>query len=113
VPARRLTACLLVGATLLSGCKYSAALSKREWVVIFKPGATQEQHRLVLAACSNIPHVVPEPMGNGTMVSELASNVRFRVDKASDADLAKLSQCFGQEKFASFVKSYDQPDTSH
>jgi hypothetical protein len=114
VPAASRTLALsLAAATLLGGCKYSEALSKREWVVIFKPGATQEQHKLVLTACSNIPHVDPEPMGNGQLVSELASNVRFRVDKASDADLAKLSQCFGQARFASFVKSYDEPDTTH
>ena len=43
-------------------------------------------------------------MGNGKLVSELMSNVRFRVDKASDADLNKLAQC--SEKFA-FVQSYD------
>ena len=110
---RRSLALTLAAATLVSGCKYGAALSRREWVVIFKPGATQDQHRQVLSACSNIPHVLAEPMGNGTLVSELASNVRFRVDKASDADLAKLSLCFGQPQFESFVKSYDQPDTGH
>jgi hypothetical protein len=103
----------LAAVTLLGGCKYSEALSKREWVVIFKPGATQEQHRQVLAACSNIPNVVPEPMGDGKLVSELASNVRFRVDKASDADLAALATCFAQPQFASFVKSYDPTDFGH
>jgi hypothetical protein len=54
--------------------------------------------------------VVPEAMGDGKLVSELASNVRFRIDKASDADLAKLSVCF--EQF-SFVKSYDPTDFGH
>ena len=99
--------------TGLSGCKYGAALGKREWVVIFKPGASQEQHKQVLAACSGIAHVDPEPMGTGTLVSERLSNVRFRVDKASDGDLAKLSICLGQDKFKAIVQSYDQPDTSH
>ena len=98
---------------MLSGCKYSKALGRQEWVVIFKPGATQQEHREVLAECTGIPHVDPEPMGDGTMVSELASNVRFEVDKASDADLAKLSGCLGQDKFASFVKSYDPTDFGH
>jgi hypothetical protein len=97
--------------TGLGGCKYSKALGEQEWVVIFKPGATQAQHRLVLASCGDIPHVAPEPMGNGTMVSELDSNVRFRVDKASDADLAKLSTCLAQ--FPTFVKSYDPTDFGH
>jgi hypothetical protein len=111
VPAARRTLALsLAAATLLGGCKYSAALGKREWVVIFKPGATQDQHKLVLATCGNIPHVVPEAMGDGKLVSELDSNVRFRIDKATDADLAKLSVCF--EQF-SFVKSYDPTDFGH
>ncbi|MDX6226653.1 MAG: hypothetical protein QOI76_43 [Frankiales bacterium] len=111
--ASRTLAVSLAAATLLGGCKYSAALGKREWVVIFKPGATQDQHKLVLAGCSNIPHVDPEPMGTGQLVSELASNVRFRIDKASDADLARLSTCIGQPAFASFVKSYDPTDFGH
>jgi hypothetical protein len=98
---------------LLSGCKYSQGLGKREWVVIFKPGATQLQHEEVLAACSNIPNVDPEPMGDGKLVSELDSNVRFRVDKASDADLAQLATCFGQPQFKPFVKSYDPTDFGH
>jgi hypothetical protein len=116
VSLRRLLACLLATASLLgglTGCKYSDALSKREAVVIFKPGATQAEHRLVLASCSDIPNAVPEPMGNGKLVSELDSNVRFRIDKISDADLAKLSLCFEQPQFESFIQSYDIPDTSH
>lgn len=95
----------------LAGCKYSDALDKREAVVIFKPGATQAQHRLVLASCSDVPDAVAEPMGNGTLVAELANNVRFRIDRISDANLAKLALCFG--RFPQFVKSWDIPDTSH
>jgi hypothetical protein len=113
VPFTRSVALTLATATLLGGCKYSEGLSKREWVVIFKPGATQVQHQQLLQACSNIPNVVPEPMGHGKLVSELASNVRFRVDKASDANLAALATCFGQPQFASFVQSYDPTDFGH
>jgi hypothetical protein len=110
--ARRTAAGVLAVASLagLSGCKYSAALAKREWVVIFKPGATQAQHRLVLATCGNVPNVVPEAMGNGKLESELASNVRFRIDKASDGQLAELVTCF--QKF-DFIKSYDPTDFGH
>jgi hypothetical protein len=113
--ARRLallsTASLLVVG--LGGCKYAANLSKVEWVVIFKPGATQAQHRVVLDSCSNIPHVDPEPLGTGTLESEQLSNVRFRVDNATDADLAKLSVCLEQPQFATIVQSYDPTDPSH
>jgi hypothetical protein len=110
--ARRALAAVLTLAAMsgVSACKYGAALSKREVVVIFKPGATQDQHRLVLASCGSIPHALPEAMGQGTLVSELASNVRYRVDKASDADMQKLVSCFQQ---FSFVQSYDIPDLSH
>ncbi len=116
VPLRRAASLVLVGATRLgglTGCKYSAALSKREVVVLFKPGATQAEHRLILASCSNVTNAIPEPMGNGKLVSELASNVRFRVDHASDAELAQLTECFTEPQFNSFVQSYDIPDLSH
>ena len=59
-------------------------------MVIFKPGATQQQHQLVLASCGDIPNVVPEAMGNGKLESELAGNVRFRIDKATDGQLGQL-----------------------
>jgi hypothetical protein len=110
--ARRALAGVLALASLtgLSGCKYGAALAKREWVVIFKPGATQDQHRVVLATCGNIPNVVPEAMGNGKLVSELDSNVRFRIDKATDGQLAQLVTCF--QRF-DFIKSYDPTDFGH
>lgn len=110
--ARRTTAVVVALGALagLSGCKYGAALAKREWVVIFKPGATQDQHRLVLATCGDIPNVVPEAMGDGKLVSELDSNVRFRIDKATDGQLAQLVTCF--QKF-DFIKSYDPTDFGH
>ena len=116
MPLRRAAAAVLVTATLfggLTGCKYAAALSKREVVVLFKPGATQAQHQLVLASCSNVANAVPEAMGNGKLVSELASNVRFRVDHASDAQLAQLFECFDEPQFKAFIQSYDIPDLSH
>ena len=92
---------------MLSGCKYGAALSKRELVVVFQPHATQDQHRLVLASCGNIPDAVPEPMGNGTLPSELMSNVRFRIDHASDANLGRLLTCIDQ--FRAFVHDHRHP----
>jgi hypothetical protein len=110
VPLRRVAALLLVCATVLSGCRYSAALSKREVVVVFQPHATQAQHRLVLASCGNITDVAPEAMGNGQLPSELMSNVRFRIDHASDANLGRLYDCLLQ---FSFVLTSDIPDTSH
>jgi hypothetical protein len=111
-PVRNLSREVIILAAVLSlsGCKYSAALGKQEWVVIFKPAATQAQHQLVLAACSGIPHVQPEPIGNGRLVSELAANVRFRTDRATDADLAQLVTCF--QRF-DFIQSYDPTDFGH
>lgn len=110
VPLRRVAATVLVGATLLSGCKYSDALSKRELVVVFEPHATQDQHRLVLASCGDITDAVPEAMGDGKLESELMSNVRFRIDHASDANLGRLLTCIKQFPF---VLTTDIPDTSH
>jgi hypothetical protein len=109
--AARIGALSLALLAASTSCKYSQALEKREAVVLFQPGATQAQHRLVRSACSGIPGVVVEPMGHGKQVAELASNVRFRIDKADDAQLAQLSLCL--RKYPDIVLSFDIPDASH
>jgi len=87
---------LVVGVLALTGC--NPALSKREIVVQFTPTATAQQHRDVLTRCAHAaPHTSPEPMVKSTYASTRVNDVRFRVDKANDHDLAQLYACLGKQ----------------
>jgi hypothetical protein len=77
-----------------SGCaKFDAALGKQEAVVTFQTGTTNATRLQVRAACSHIPNARPEPLPTDHLASDLLYDVIFRVDNASNAQLAELDQC--------------------
>lgn len=80
----------------VSGC--NANLSKREIVVHFTPQATDAQHRAAREACTGVaPHTTPEPIVHNQYPTSRITDIRFRVDKANDNDLAKLYNCLGKQ----------------
>ena len=90
--AGAIAAALLLPAA--AGCAtFDAALGKQEAVVAFKDGTSNTTRLKVRAACSHVPEATPEPLPTDHLASDLLNNVRYRVDHASDADLARLQQC--------------------
>jgi hypothetical protein len=80
----------------LSGC--NAALSKREVVVHFTPSASAAQHAAARDACATAaPDASPEPIVHNRFASTRVDDVRFRVDKADDHDLAQLYRCLARQ----------------
>ncbi|MDQ1696942.1 MAG: hypothetical protein QOJ03_2295 [Frankiaceae bacterium] len=78
------------------GC--NAAFGKREIVVHFTTEATSAQHRDALTACTGAaPHTSPEPIVHSKYASSRVADVRFRVDRANDHDLAQLYNCLGKQ----------------
>ncbi len=90
-------AILLLGGGLLAtvtGCaKFDAALGRQEAVVQFKNGTPDSTRLHVRAACSHIPQATPEALPTDHRASDLLYNVRYRVDNASNAQIAELEQC--------------------
>jgi hypothetical protein len=85
---------LLVGVYYLTTLAHNGGgLGQREVVVVFAPAASQEQHASVLKICGHVRNATPEPMGSAKQLSARVSNVRFRIDRASDADVAQLLTC--------------------
>lgn len=81
---------------LLSGC--NASLSKREIVVQFSSSATAAQHAAARAACSGAtPKASAEPIIHNKYATTRIADVRFRVDKANDHDLAQLYRCLSKQ----------------
>ena len=91
-----LCAALLVIPGCVTGC--NASLSKREIVVHFTSTATPAQHEAARAACATAaPHASPEPIVHNKFPTTRLQDVRFRVDKANDHDLAQLYNCLGKQ----------------
>ena len=88
----------------LAGCGHLADnLAQREMVVKFAPGATAEQHRQVRAACDGVGGATAAPLPTSTLRSVRLNDVRFRVDGASDAQLARLQACLTRFPFVQGV----------
>ena len=84
----------LLAAAGLGGCaKFDAALGKQEAVVQFKTGTATATRLHVRAACSHIPEARPEAVPTNHLASDNLYDVIYRVDNASNAQLARLEQC--------------------
>jgi len=95
VDARIALLAATLAASTLAGCgRYGA---QREVVVAFRPTATQAQHDAARQACLGIARTTAEPAPRSTLESSRRNDVRFRVDKANDSDLAKLYDCLRRQ----------------
>jgi hypothetical protein len=101
---RRAAICIALGVSVvagLGGCgQYGAAFRQRELVVKFSSSATQAQHLAARRACAGAtPAATPEPLPSGKhpRPSQLAGNVRFRIDNAGDRQLKVLTECLRRQ----------------
>ena len=86
-----------VAALAVSGCaKFDAAMGQQEAVVAFAPGTSQSTMMSVRAACAKVPGATPEAIPKDVNATSGTYDIRFRVDSASDADIARLSKCLSQ-----------------
>jgi hypothetical protein len=82
----------------LAACKQTSGLSRQEIVVVFKPTATAADHSRVWELCRNVDGVAAEPLVTTSKYpSVLRSNVRFRVDHATNLQLQRLYACLGKD----------------
>ena len=100
LPAVGIVLAVLVPA--VAGCAtFDRTFGKQEAVVQFRPQTSNSARLKVRAACSHVPQAIPEPLPTDHLASDMAYDVRYRVDHASDGDLAKLQQCL--QRFPSVV----------
>jgi hypothetical protein len=91
-------ALILVAAAALAGCsQFDKALGQREAVVTFRSGTPVSQRLSVRSTCARV-HAVTAPKLPSDLSSRYAlQQLIFRIDHASDADVARLETCL--EKF--------------
>ena len=82
---------------LAAGCaSFNAAFGKREAVVQFQPQTPVSVMLRVRASCSDVPSAVPEKIPPHTPSVDMQYAIRYRIDNASDADVARLTQCLNR-----------------
>jgi hypothetical protein len=93
---------VVVAAIALAGCsQFDAALGQRQAVVTFRPDTPVSQRLAVRSACGKIPEVRAQPVPSNLNSPYALHQLTFRVDHASDADIARLEKCLA--KFPSVV----------
>jgi hypothetical protein len=86
----------------MAGCaSFNRAFGKREAVVQFQPDTPAAEMLRARAACSHLPAAKPEPIPRHVLKIDLPDNIRFEVSQASDAQIARLTQCL--DRFPSVV----------
>ncbi|HWB67127.1 MAG TPA: hypothetical protein VG708_09910 [Mycobacteriales bacterium] len=104
-----MTVITVVAALTATGCNTSA-LTKRELVVYFNPNAPLADHAHALNSCAHATSgATPEPTTSSTLPSQVASDIRFRIDHANDKQLSILEACLQRQPG---VVGVDIPDVA-
>ena len=91
-----------VAAVALAGCsQFDAALGQRQAVVSFRQGTPLSQRLAVRSTCAKVPAVRAQPLPSDLNSPYALQQVTFRIDHATDADIARLETCL--DKFPAVV----------
>jgi len=86
----------------VTGCsQFDKALGQRQALVSFKDSTPVSVRLQVRAACAKLPDVTAVPIPAGVPLASAVSVVVYQINNASDADVARLSECL--TKFPSVV----------
>ena len=96
------TAVVATAAVALAGCsQFDAALGQRQAVVTFRPNTPVSQRLAVRSACGKVPEVKAQPVPSDLKSPYALQQLTFRIDHATDADVARLEKCL--DRFPSVV----------
>ncbi len=88
------TAVVATAAVALAGCsQFDAALGQRQAVVSFRPGTPLSQRLTVRSTCAKVPAVTAQPLPSDLNSPYALQQLTFRIDHASNADIARLETC--------------------
>jgi len=100
---RRLTAAAtaaVAAAAVLAGCsQFNEALGQRQAIVSFRPDTPLSQRLTVRSTCAKVPAVTAQPLPSDLNSPYALQQLTFRIDHASNADIARLETCL--DKFPS------------
>jgi hypothetical protein len=104
-------ATVLAAVTVLAGCsRFDSALGQRQAVVSFRTGTPVAERLTVRAACAKTPSVTAQPLPSDVNSPYALEQVIYRIDKASDADVALLEECLSKFPSVAGVTLQDSSD---
>jgi hypothetical protein len=115
---RRLTAAgtavvAAVAVASLAGCsQFDTALGQREALVSFRPGTPLSQRLTVRSTCAKVPAVTAQRLPSDLNSPYALQQVTFRIDHATDADIARLETCLAKFPAVVGVTLQDSTDMS-
>src|ERR1043165_8089850 len=81
----------------LAGCShFDAALGQRQAVVTFRPDTPVSQRLAVRSACAKVPEVKAPPVPSDLNSPYALRQLTFRIDHATNADVARLEKCLAR-----------------
>jgi len=102
---------VLVAVLALAGCsQFDAALGQRQAVVTFRAGTPVSQRLTVRSACAKVPSVTAAPLPSDPSSPDALQQLIFRIDHASDADVARLETCLAKFPAVAGVTLQDSSD---
>ena len=88
---------VVAAAVALAGCsQFASALGQRQAVVAFKPGTPTSQRLAVRSACAKVPEVKAPPVPADLNSPYALQQLTFRIDHATNADVARLEKCLAR-----------------
>jgi hypothetical protein len=113
---RRLTAAgtAVVAAAVvavLAGCsQFDAALGQRQAIVSFRPDTPLSQRLTVRSACAKVPAVTAQPLPSDLNSPYALQQLTFRIDHATNADIARLETCLARFPAVAGITLQDSTD---
>jgi len=112
---RRMTAAGTTAAAValaaLAGCsQFDAALGQRQAVVSFRPGTPLSQRLTVRSACAKVPAVKAQPLPSDLNSPYALQQVTYRIDHATNADIARLETCLDKFPAVAGITLQDSSD---
>ena len=88
---------LVAAAAALAGCsQFDAALGQRQAIVTFQAHTPVSQRLAVRSACAKVPAVAAQPLPPDLNSPYALQQLTFRIDHASNADVARLEKCLAR-----------------
>ena len=113
---RRLTAAgaaaiAAITVAALAGCsQFDAALGQRQAIVSFRTGTPLSQRLTVRSTCARVPAVTAARLPSDLNSPYALQQVTFRIDHASNADIARLEKCLARFPAVAGVTLQDSTD---
>ena len=82
-----------LGVTAVGCGAFDRAFGRQEAVVQFRPDTPASAMLRARAACSHLPGAYAEPIPRHVLPIDLPDDIRYEVGNATDAQVARLTQC--------------------